>query len=192
MNRQQRRASERQIKKLGTLAEHFAKTLRDVRAEFERDGDIGSGFNCFAGAEAFSISNPWPTSEAKPAAYAALRDTFRRRGVNRYLCATECWGSQTLDVRPSEAPDRIEYVKVIGVERGGARKCALAEITRNGETATLGPWQAFDDIESWLFELLEEGHSDRGAETKPMIPEPLSPATRASGGSKKSKTQPSG
>jgi hypothetical protein len=29
--------------------------------------------------------------------------------------------------------------------------------------------------DSWLFELLEEGYSDRGAETKPMIPE-LSPA----------------
>ena len=36
------------------------------------------------------------------------------------------------------------------------------------ETATLGPWQVNSDVpQSWLLELLEEGHSDRAVKAEP-------------------------
>jgi hypothetical protein len=80
MNRQQRRATERAIRKLGTFDQHFASTLRDVRAEFERDGNIGAGFNCVTDSGVFSIPGTWDGDDEKAAAFAALRDSFRRRG----------------------------------------------------------------------------------------------------------------
>src|SRR5262249_2689082 len=56
----------------------------------------------------------------------------------------------------------------MAVERNGPRRYAFAEITRNGEAATLGPWEVTGDVpQSWLFELLEDGHSDRAPRAEP-------------------------
>jgi hypothetical protein len=146
--------------KASTLDQHFDETLRRVRAEFERSGEIDSGFECVTDAENFYVPANWPDCNAKPAACAALRDSFRRRGVKRYLFASEAWAS--------DDPDRGECVLVIAVERSGPRRYGFAEITRNGGTATLGPWQVNGDVaQSWLFELLEDGHSDRAPKVEP-------------------------
>src|SRR4029077_3098883 len=59
-------------------------------------------------------------------------------------------------------------VQVIAVERNGPRRYAFADIIRNGETATLGRWEVPSDVpQSWLLELLEEGHSDRSPKAEP-------------------------
>jgi hypothetical protein len=119
-------------------------------------------------AEVFHVPAHWPDPNAKAAACAALRDSFRRRGVNRYLFAGECWVGKTPGLRPADDPDRAESVQVLAVERNGLRKYAFADITRNGATASLGPWQVKGDIPpSWLAELLEEGHSDRAVKAEP-------------------------
>ena len=119
-------------------------------------------------AEIFHVPAHWPDLSAKAAACAALRDSFRRRGVNRYLFAGECWVGKTPGLRPADDPDRAKSVQVLAVERSGLRKYALPDITRNGATATLGPWQVKGDIPpSWLAELLEEGHSDRAVKVEP-------------------------
>src|SRR5262249_18170302 len=56
----------------------------------------------------------------------------------------------------------------MAVDRNGSRRYAFAEITRNGETATLGPWEVTGDVpQGWLFELLENGHSDRAPKAEP-------------------------
>ena len=56
---------------------------------------------------------------------------------------------------------------MIAVERNGLRKWAFAEITRNGGTAALGPWEVNGEApQGWLLELLEEGHSDRGVKAE--------------------------
>jgi hypothetical protein len=144
------------------LDQHFGETLRRVRAEFERSGEIHPRFECLSETDSFDVPAHWPDCSAKAAACAALRDSFRRRKVNRYLFAAECW--------VPDDPNRGETVQVIAVERNGLRKYAFAEITREGETATLGPWKANDDGElpqSWLMELLEEGHSDRPIKADP-------------------------
>jgi len=52
--------------------------------------------------------------------------------------------------------------------RNGPRRHAFAEITHNGETATLGPWTVSVDVaQSWLLELLEDGHADRAPKPEP-------------------------
>jgi hypothetical protein len=156
--------------KSSTLDQHFDETLRRVRAKFERSGEIHPGFECVTDADIFHVPAHWPDGSAKGAACAALRDSFRRRGVNRYLFAGECWVGKTPGLRPADDPDRGESVQVIAVERNGLRRYAFADIMRNGGTATLGPWQMNEDGEvpqSWLLELLEEGHSDRAVKVEP-------------------------
>ena len=155
-------------KKTATLDQQFEETLRRVRAEFERTGEIHPGLQCVTDAESFGVPAHWPDRSAKSAACAALRDSFRRRGVNRYLFAGECWIGKTPGLVPADDPDRGECVQVIAVERNGPRSFAFAEITRNEGTATLGPWQMNSDVPpSWLAELLEEGHSDRAPKAEP-------------------------
>jgi hypothetical protein len=154
--------------KTATLDEHLDETLRRIRAEFERTGEIHPRFKCVTDAESFDVPANWSDRSEKAAACAALRDSFRRRKVNRYLFASEVWVGKTPGVVPAEDPDRGECVQVIAVERNGPRRFAFAEITRKEGTATLGPWQVNGDVpQSWLLELLEEGHSDRTAKVEP-------------------------
>jgi hypothetical protein len=155
-------------KKTATLDQHFEKTLRRVRAEFKRTGEIYPRFKCLTDVESFNVPANWSDRRAKAAACAALRDSFRRRGVNRYLFVSEVWVGKTRGLRPADDPDRRECVQVIAVERNGPRKYACAEITRNGGTAKLGPWLVSDYVaQGWLLELLEEGHSDRAPKADP-------------------------
>jgi hypothetical protein len=91
--------------------------------------------------------------------------------VQRYVFASEAWAAKTPGLLAADDPDRDECVQVIAVERNGPRRYAFAEITRSGETATLGPWEVDSEVpQSWLFELLEDGHSDRApkAERPPL------------------------
>jgi hypothetical protein len=162
--------------KTATIDQHFEQTLRRARAEFERSGEINPRFECVTDSETFDVPAHWPDLSAKAAACAALRDSFRRRGVNRYLFAAECWVGKTPGLRPADDPDRGESVQVIAVERDGLRRYAFAEITRNGGMATLGPWEVNGDVpQSWLLELLEEGHSDRAVKAEPPPVGRLSP-----------------
>ena len=155
-------------KKTATLDQQFEKTLRRVRAEFKRTGEIHPRFKCVTDAESFNVPVNWPERSTRGAVCAALRDTFRRRGVNRYLFASEGWVRKTPGLLPTDDPNRGECVFVIAVERNGPRRYASAEITRNEGTATLKPWQVNGDVPpSWLAELLEEGHSDRAAKVEP-------------------------
>jgi hypothetical protein len=172
-NRHERRkaapTSGKKLAKLNTatLDRHLNHMLRRVRAEFERTGEIHPGFDCVAGGESFHIPANWP-DRAKAAACAALRDSFRRRGVNRYIFTSEAWLGRTPGFAPADDPDRGELVQVIAVERNGPRRYASAEIKRNGETATIGPWEVTGDVPpSWLFELLEDAHSDRVPKAEP-------------------------
>jgi hypothetical protein len=154
--------------KTATLDQHLDDMLGRVRAEFARTGEIHHVFECVTDGEIFHVPANWPDRRAKAAACAALRDSFRRRGVNRYVFASEAWVGKTPGLRPADDPDRGELVQVIAVERNGPRRYAFAEITRNGETATLGPWEVTGDVpQSWLFELLEDGHSDRAPKGEP-------------------------
>src|SRR6516164_7860424 len=167
---ERRKAAATSRKPLGKLNidQHLNDMLRRVRAEFERTGEIQSGFECVTDGESFHVPANWPNRSAKAAVYAVLRDSFRRRGVNRYLFASEAWVGKTPGLLPSDDPDRTERVQVIAVERNGPRRYAFAEITRNGGTATLGPWQGNGDApQGWLLELLEEGHSDRAPKAEP-------------------------
>jgi hypothetical protein len=149
--------------KSSTFDQHFQQTLHRVRAEFERCGEIHSGFECVTDAESFDVPAHWPNRRANAAACAALRDGFRRLGVNRYLFASEACAP--------DDPDRGESVQVIAVERNGPRRYAFAEISRNGGTATLGPWQVNGNVpQSWLLELLEDGHSDRAPKAEIYSP----------------------
>jgi len=148
--------------KTATLDQHFDDMLRRVRAEFERIGEIHSVFECVTDGEVFHVPANWPDDGAKAAACAALRDSFRRRGVNRYVFAAEAWVGETHD------PDRGDIALVSAVERNGSRRYASAEITRNGEKASLGPWEVKEAVpQSWLLELLEDGHPDRAPKTEP-------------------------
>jgi hypothetical protein len=151
-----------------TLDQHLDETLRRVRAEFERTGEIHSRFECVTDTESFDVPAHWPDSNAKGAACASLRDTFRRRGVSRYIFASEGWLGKTAGLAPADDPDRGECAFVIAVERKGSRKYAFAEIARNGKIATLGPWEVTADVPPcWLAELLEDSHSDRSPTAEP-------------------------
>ena len=87
--------------KSSTLDQHFEETLCRVRAEFERSGEVQPVFHCVTDTESFDVPAHWPDRTAKAATCAALRDTFRRRGVNRYLFASECWVGKTPGLRSS-------------------------------------------------------------------------------------------
>src|SRR6516225_8811448 len=77
--------------KTATLDHHLDDMLQRIRIEFERTGEIHSRFECVTECEIFHVPANWPDSSAKAAAYAPLRDCFRRRGVNRYIFAAEAW-----------------------------------------------------------------------------------------------------
>src|SRR5215467_4073623 len=163
-NRHERRkaatTSRKKLARLNTatLDQHFEDRLRRVRTEFERTGGIDPEFECVTDGEIFQVLANWPDGHAKAAAYAGLRDSFRRRGVNRYVFASEAWVGKTPGLRPADDPDRSEGVQVLAVERNGLRRHAVAEIMRNGESAMLGPWEVNADAPpGWLAELLEDG-----------------------------------
>jgi hypothetical protein len=146
-----------------TFDQHFKDTLHRTRREFKRTGQILPVFECVTENEVFQVPANWPDNSAKPAACALLRDTFRRRGVYRYVFICEAWVGKTPGLRPTDDHDRDECVQVIAVERNGARRCASAEITRDKGRARLGHWNVNDAAQGWLFELLEEGYSDRAS-----------------------------
>jgi hypothetical protein len=151
-NRHERRkAAANSRKKLAkfTLDQHLNDMLRRVRAEFEHTGEVLARFECVTDGESFHVSANWPDRSAKGAACAALRDSFRRRGVNRYVFAHEAWVGKTPGLTPTDDPDRGEAVRVLAVERNRARRCVTAQITRNGQTAVLGPWEVSADQRSW-------------------------------------------
>src|SRR6516165_3582979 len=93
--------------KSSTLDQHFEQTLRRIRTEFGRSGEIHPRFECVTDAESFDVPAHWPDRSAKGAACAALRDSFRRRGVNRYVFAGEAW-AETPGVHPADDPDHRE------------------------------------------------------------------------------------
>ena len=80
-----------ETKDLVTLEQHFEEALRRVRTEFECTGSIDPEFECLTDDESFHVPANWPDGRAKAAAYAALRDSFRRRRVNRYFFISEAW-----------------------------------------------------------------------------------------------------
>ena len=97
---------------------------------------------------------------------SALRNCFRRRGVNRYVVT-----GRALMTNP---PERAEWAHVIAVEGNGVWKYAYAEITRDGGAVTVGPWKLSeyprmgnwsDDrpTEAWLLDLLEQRDSDEAS-----------------------------
>src|SRR6516165_6850177 len=122
-------------KKTATLDEQFEKTLRRVRAEFQRTGEIHPEFKCVTDTESFEVPANWPDRGTRAAVCAALRDSFRRRRVNRYLFASEGWVRKTPGLLPNDDPNRGECVQVTAVERNGPRRFAFAETTRNEGTA---------------------------------------------------------
>jgi hypothetical protein len=173
-NRHERRKASRSSRKkfkmlkIATLDHHLDDMMRCVRVEFERTGEIHSRFECVTDGEIFHVPANWRNHSEKAAVCAALRDSFRRRRVNRYLFATEAWVGKTPGMRPTDDPARGECVLVIAVECNGPRRCASAEITRNGETATLGSWEISSEAPpSWVLELLEDGYSDRSPKPEP-------------------------
>jgi hypothetical protein len=171
-NRHERRkaaATRKELARLNiaTLDQHFDDVLRRVRALFAQTGEIPPGFECVVDGEIFQISTIWSEPSQRGAACSALRECFRRRGVKRYVFATEAWTGKTPGLAPTDDPNRGELVQVIAVERNGPRRCAVAEIMRYGETATLGPWHVSAAQRGWLMELLEEGHSDRLSKAEP-------------------------
>jgi hypothetical protein len=171
-DRRKMKATRKELARLktATLDQHLNNMLSRVRVEFARTGEIYPVFECVTDGEIFHVPANWPDRSEKAAACAALRDSFRRRGVNRYVFASEAWVGKTPGLRPADDPDRGERVQVIAVERNGTRRYAFAEITRNGEAATLGPWEVTGDVPpSWLFELLEDGHSDRAPRAEPPL-----------------------
>jgi hypothetical protein len=173
VNRHDRRkptAKRRKELKTATLDQHFEETLRRIRTEFERAGQLYPGFECLTDRESFHVPANWPNPSARAAACLALKDCFRRRGVNRYIFTSEGWVGKTPGPLPADDPDRDESVQVLAVERNGARRYASAEITRNGQSTTLGAWQVNSEIPlSWLAELLEDGYSDRSPKPEPPV-----------------------
>ena len=97
--------------KSSTLDQHFEETLCRVRTEFERSGEVQPVFHCVTDAESSDVPAHWPDRTAKGATCAALRDTFRRRSVNRYLFASEGWVGKTSGLAPADDPDRGECVQ---------------------------------------------------------------------------------
>src|ERR1700730_8764988 len=139
-----------------TLDEHLQDALRRVRAEFERTGELYPSFECLTDRERFHVPAGWPDRSARAAACIALKDCFRRRRVKRYVFTSEAWASKSPGLLPADDPVRDECGLVLAVESNGPRRYASAEITRNGATATLGPWQIDSEVPpSWLAELLE-------------------------------------
>jgi hypothetical protein len=72
-------------KKTATLDKHFDKTLRRIRAEFERTGEIRSKFKCVTDFESFDLPVNWPNRSQKlpyvqrcgiPFVAGALIDTY--------------------------------------------------------------------------------------------------------------------
>src|SRR5258707_867584 len=123
-NRRKATAKRRKELKAATLDQHFEETLRRVRLEFERTGQLDPVFECLTDRESFHVPANWPNPSARAAACIALKDCFRRRGVNRYVFTSEGWVGKTPGLRPADDPGRGECVQVLAVERKGPRRYA--------------------------------------------------------------------
>ena len=67
-NRHERRkatAARRARLKTATVDQHLDDTLRRVRAEFERNGEILARFECVTDGESFHVPANWPDRSAK-------------------------------------------------------------------------------------------------------------------------------
>jgi hypothetical protein len=185
MGQAKRKAAVRQKIRNMTLNEHVEDVLGRVRKEFERKGEVRASFECVAeNGELITIPFEWNNPQEKYASFGPLKDTFRRRGVRRYIFVNESWVSKNTDFKgpPCDDPNRTEAVMVSGVERSGPRKEFMAHINRQGSTVTLGPWEESpgDARGSWWgLELMEEGYSDRPKTAGSSLPETVQIGTKA-------------
>ncbi len=146
------------LRSIGALSldEHVDDLRARVASEFRRRGDSRHRLEAVTDeGEVFEVDIGWRDNVEQEIVRRTLPDVFRRRGVKRYLIALEAWASFAKGVRPSEDPDRTEWMHVVGTERGGERRSFRAEIKRRpGEDAALGDWVS-EDIGGWMFELLD-------------------------------------
>jgi len=146
------------LRSIGALSldEHVDDLRARVASEFRRRGDSRHRLEAVTDeGEVFEVDIGWRDNVEQEIVRRTLPDVCRRRGVKRYLIALEAWASFAKGVRPSEDPDRTEWMHVVGTERGGERRSFRAEIKRRpGEDAALGDWVS-EDIGGWMFELLD-------------------------------------
>lgn len=75
--------------------------------------------------ETFALMTPWSNEAEKAAVLSFLRHFFALHGVIRYTLSSEVWAREASTrcafddgIAPSEHPDRIERVLVLGVAHG--------------------------------------------------------------------------
>src|SRR6266536_3170423 len=157
-----KRAALRRLPEL-SLEEHAMDLRVRVASEFRRTGRVIHRFEAVTEkGDVFHVDAGWHNDHERAMFPNSLKDAFRRRGVQRYLFATESWrGSGKTDIRPSADPDRTEHVDIIAVERG-SRLFHSAEIKR--ADGVIGDWTTCDEFKGWLGELLDDVDSDGGDE----------------------------
>ncbi len=84
--------------------------------------------------ELFMYGTPFDGDKSKQALIRFLRAEFKKRGIVRYVLATEAWMSVREkneipnSLPPSEDPLRRDVLMIIGVEKNGKTVCRSAKI----------------------------------------------------------------
>ncbi len=105
----------------------------------------------------------WRDHDEKVAITSALRLIFAARKVKRYVFVAEAWTVKRAerpgpnDPPPSECPDRIEVLSILGVEPGRSIG-SYAEIHRDGDQRSVGEFRVHDSCpsEGRMVELLPD------------------------------------
>ena len=118
-------------KDLVTLDQHFENALRHARTEFESTGMIKPQFECVTEGETFHVCANWSNLDEKCAACRALRDSFRRRGVNRYVFTSEAWVGRT-----PEVPGRVRLARHLPARPPSARSRLLGSTSATATSLT--------------------------------------------------------
>lgn len=109
-------------------------------------------------------ATPWRNDDDKEFAARALKMLFAAREVQRYVFVSEGWAvmrkheSQIEGLRPSQEPDRVEILHVVGIERGAVR-LGMGEIkhAEDGERSVPNiDWKTPDHVEGRFMELLPD------------------------------------
>lgn len=119
------------------LEDLFDTCLKSVRKSFMEDGELVTKWvvedkNNVRLLVVFTPDIP------KDAVIGKMREMVEDQGIVRYVVETEAWMGVGGGPPPSQRPDRMEAIVVMGADRQGNNLFASIEIERKGDKHYLG------------------------------------------------------
>lgn len=134
------------INKQPTLRELFDIGCYNAKRLFEEQGEVTPMWHAVPErGDHLLIATPWSDDIEKEIVIEFLRDKFKAKRVQRFVCIVEAWAvmgaSIDMEIRPSRHPDRREVIKIQAEDLNGSALSGQYYILRPEHgPATLSPF----------------------------------------------------